>query len=556
MDLGPGGLSSPGPSGFGGGYNATTSSNTGGNGDNQPIVARPDYVVTDSVPNYPRQGIFSKLFNQLSPYVVGYAGAALGGPFAGKNFYDITKEEAEKRQQAEDLVPSAMLSGSQVFSIPGSFQQAYNKQYGIPNTTTTIPTFTGGDNEPIIPMQQMQVAETPTDVNGTISDFDLYMQNLRAAQPNPFMLDPRFAAAEGGVARQAYGLGSLVRKITRPIKKILKSDVGKAALLYGLGTYLGGTTAFGGSGKSSFFQRFKDPKLLKNLRSPQFLTSGKTTSALSTVTPTTGADAVIAPFGRLNLEAATAAAEAVKPTPTLIDKAVTYAIEKPVPTIFGLSSLAALSAAGEEDESLDGITSREDDSGLKELIARYPELRFQVQKPYQLAANGGRMGYEEGGNINPADLPMSREGLPTYEDIETGEEVEYPYKNKEMSSAPDIDAELFQMYLDAIGSGKIPRSTTFDQYKELMGETASMSPKRTMANEGGLMSLGGNEMDLRGGGFVPLGAREKADDVPARLSKNEFVFTADAVKAAGGGDVDRGADLMYKTMKNLESRVG
>jgi hypothetical protein len=558
MDLGPGGLSSPGPSGFGGGYNATTSSNTGGGsgGDNQPIVARPDYVVTDSVPNYPRQGIFSKLFNQLSPYVVGYAGAALGGPFAGKNFYDITKEEAEKRQQAEDLVPSAMLSGSQVFSIPGSFQQAYNKQYGIPNTTTTIPTFTGGDNQPIIPMQQMQVAETPTDVNGTISDFDLYMQNLRAAQPNPFMLDSRFAAAQGGVARQAYGLGSLVRKITRPIKKILKSDVGKAALLYGLGTYLGGTTAFGGSGKLSAFQRFKDPKLLKNLISPQFLTSGETTSALSTVTPTTGADAITAPFGRLNLEAATAAAEAAKPTPTLIDKAVTYAKEKPVPTIFGLSSLAALSAAGEEDESLDGITSREDDSGLKELIARYPELRFQVQPQYQLAANGGRMGYEEGGNINPADLPMSREGLPTYEDIETGEEVEYPYKNKEMSSAPDIDAELFQMYLDAIGSGKIPRSTTFDQYKELMGETASMGPERTMANEGGLMSLGGNEMDLRGGGFVPLGAREKADDVPARLSKNEFVFTADAVKAAGGGDVDRGANLMYKTMKNLESRVG
>jgi hypothetical protein len=61
----------------------------------------------------------------------------------------------------------------------------------------------------------------------------MYIQNLRTAQPNPFMLDPRFAAAQGGVARQAYGLGSLVRKITRPIKKILKSDVGKAALLYG-----------------------------------------------------------------------------------------------------------------------------------------------------------------------------------------------------------------------------------------------------------------------------------------------------------------------------------
>jgi len=73
--------------------------------------------------------------------------------------------------------------------------------------------------------------------------------------------------------------------------------------------------------------------------------------------------------------------------------------------------------------------------------------------------------------------------------------------------------------------------------------------------EGGIMDLGGMEMDLRGGGFVPLGAKEKADDVPARLSKNEFVFTADAVRAAGGGSVDKGADLMYKTMKQLEDRV-
>jgi len=79
---------------------------------------------------------------------------------------------------------------------------------------------------------------------------------------------------------------------------------------------------------------------------------------------------------------------------------------------------------------------------------------------------------------------------------------------------------------------------------------------RIGAQEGGLMSLGGMEMDLRGGGFVPIGAQEKADDVPARLSKNEFVFTADAVRAAGDGNVDKGADKMYKTMKQLESRVG
>ena len=40
---------------------------------------------------------------------------------------------------------------------------------------------------------------------------------------------------------------------------------------------------------------------------------------------------------------------------------------------------------------------------------------------------------------------------------------------------------------------------------------------------------------------MPYGAKEKADDVPARLSKNEFVFTADAVRAAGGGSVQKGA---------------
>jgi len=65
----------------------------------------------------------------------------------------------------------------------------------------------------------------------------------------------------------------------------------------------------------------------------------------------------------------------------------------------------------------------------------------------------------------------------------------------------------------------------------------------------------GMELDLRGGGFIPIGKAEKADDVPARVSKNEFVFTADAVKAAGGGSVNQGAKRMYDTMKRLESQV-
>jgi len=85
-------------------------------------------------------------------------------------------------------------------------------------------------------------------------------------------------------------------------------------------------------------------------------------------------------------------------------------------------------------------------------------------------------------------------------------------------------------------------------------------PYEESAANGGLIGLarGGMpqiEMDYRGGGFIPVGAKERADDVPARLSKNEFVMTADAVRAAGGGSVNKGAQRMYDLMNNLEARA-
>jgi hypothetical protein len=70
-------------------------------------------------------------------------------------------------------------------------------------------------------------------------------------------------------------------------------------------------------------------------------------------------------------------------------------------------------------------------------------------------------------------------------------------------------------------------------------------------NQGGV-----SELDLRAkGGYIPVGIKEKADDVPAMLSKNEFVFTADAVRGAGNGSVNKGAQKMYKLMKSLEKKV-
>ena len=135
-----------------------------------------------------------------------------------------------------------------------------------------------------------------------------------------------------------------------------------------------------------------------------------------------------------------------------------------------------------------------------------------------------------------------------------------------MAQVVDMDI-LKQMFLEALDKGEIPPGTDFDTYKDMM----MMLMSKRNANKGGLMrtnfalgtrptaqesGLGGLpiEADMRyTGGFMPYGAKERADDVPARLSKNEFVFTADAVRAAGGGDVNTGARRMYNTMKQLES---
>jgi hypothetical protein len=112
-------------------------------------------------------------------------------------------------------------------------------------------------------------------------------------------------------------------------------------------------------------------------------------------------------------------------------------------------------------------------------------------------------------------------------------------------------------FTGSVGGNIDPRAYT-DPYGVLFSafkaEGGSMKDepvaKRTMP----LLDMGGQEMDLRAeGGFVPIGRMEKADDVPARLSKNEFVFTADAVRNAGDGDVDKGAEVMYNMMKNLEA---
>ena len=136
----------------------------------------------------------------------------------------------------------------------------------------------------------------------------------------------------------------------------------------------------------------------------------------------------------------------------------------------------------------------------------------------QSAANGGRIGYNQGNAVvdettTQMILDMNKRGM----DVET------------ISSMTQTDANTVNAILSA-GNQK---------------------------SEGGIMDLGGMEKDYRNtGGFVDIGAKEKADDVPARLSVNEFVMTADAVRGMGDGDIDLGAKRMENLMGAMENKRG
>ena len=103
------------------------------------------------------------------------------------------------------------------------------------------------------------------------------------------------------------------------------------------------------------------------------------------------------------------------------------------------------------------------------------------------------------------------------------------------------------------------------RYKQLLPDEMEQMQEYLQSNmpvdaaQGGIMNRNllntGMDKDMRSGGFVPEGTKEKADDVPARLSKNEFVMTADAVRAAGGGSVNKGAQRMYNIMNQLEAKA-
>jgi hypothetical protein len=169
---------------------------------------------------------------------------------------------------------------------------------------------------------------------------------------------------------------------------------------------------------------------------------------------------------------------------------------------------------------------------------------------------GGRVGFEFGGI--PAAVESVEEKPKEFlvdklkVTVQPGQSEQMAIMNAMMNDIDEVmpedrKMEFYKLYLPQLrASGEISEN----EYEGLMGELFGEGKA-----EGGIMDLGGREMDMRTGGFIPIGKKERADDVPARLSKNEFVMTADAVRAAGGGSVNEGARRMYNLMNNLEAKV-
>ena len=358
-----------------------------------------------------------------------------------------------------------------------------------------------------------------------------------------------------GTGIKSYFLKKVFRKAKKAVKKVVKSPVGKAAILGALTFGIPGTQ-FGGLAGGKGLAGLKGKLFGKAISMGGNL--GRGTGLISKTPGLFGKLGLTKGGGSLGL--------------TGLGK---------IAGITGLSGLAGLAAAGEADEE-DEIDLSKLDRGegldIADIVKRAKlqdsEFRFLPGAEFTdaYAAEGGRIGKQEGGEIDKSKMIKDMLDRGADDDLiksitkasqEEIDSVKNTQRQDKAEGGPiNLGMDLYLITKQAFEKDGYSPGDAHEKALDASGmrEYFDKLPKekdggRIGKQEGGLMNLGGMEMDLRGGGFVPLGAKEKADDVPARLSKNEFVMTADAVRAAGGGSVDKGADKMYNLMKDLESRV-
>ena len=368
---------------------------------------------------------------------------------------------------------------------------------------------------------------------------------------------PRDKALLGGIKRA-------VKKVTGGVKDIVSSDIGKAALIGAAAFGIPGTSIGGIFGRSSFM-----------------VTAG-------------GAPGIFGIGGVKNLFTANVAKDTVAK-----EAAKKIGLKETLGIMAGGSLLGTL-AAGVEAGDQEAIEATRNVDALKTYLRQgYRNLKSFVKEDGSEDAEAleaqvnkdvseytaGAGGYAEGGRIGFADGPVLPPDPtqpvnpfgPKPGDFGIEEDIE-------IKMASDINNEriLERLYEDFLDLGFSPEDAAkaardaFDRMSKKI-----MEPTRGVAALGGRMSYalgdtasenamqaagieglpvrqnpkGVKELDLREtGGFIPpVGIKEKEDDIPAMLSNNEFVFTADAVRGMGEGDVNKGAERMYNMMKTLEA---
>jgi hypothetical protein len=404
--------------------------------------------------------------------------------------------------------------------------------------------------------------------------------------------------------RQRYGLGSFIKKAARKVKKVFKSPIGKLAAL-GAGAYFapmmwGQGAGFGGWGKGIGALRNKmfgaGLGTMRGAGPLHAVTGGAKGKGLwgglkkfglgKAAFLGAGAAGVAAPF-LMGGEDEDEVIDDWSVTPSSISKIRQMARDRDPSLAFLPPAESVMSGYyGSKDGGIVGLANGGNPAEaqaeqmlrmeyqkyrnqggtmsyqqfkmavLQQAQGQGPMAQGQPQMAQpQMAAYGGRAGYQGGELVEDASMV---EATPAGMMEENVEEVQGEPTREQLEA---LAMEIFQLRLEELDEEQlmVVYQAAMEQQPEAMAmqEDIQFDPQMAqpqMAAEGGLMSLGGMEKDYRQeGGFVPLGGEEKADDVPARLSKNEFVFTADAVRAAGGGDIDQGAEVMENVMNNLES---
>jgi hypothetical protein len=361
--------------------------------------------------------------------------------------------------------------------------------------------------------------------------FKQLMEEQSSSQGGIMDMVPREQALFGG--RVNYGLGSsfkkAVKKVTGAVKDVVKSDLGKAALTAAAMYYAPGFGIKAQGGFAPFLQNAK-------IGAGNFL-FGMPGDMGGRVAGT----GILSKIGGMLPQ-------------TFGGKAA-----------LGITALGGLTgylaSQGMDEQEIEEVKSRPE--ALKGYLGQYysnlnpTASAEQVQNfvTSQLGeyayATGGRVKYAKGTDRDQQTMelkdvdPNLRAGPDWY--IKRIEALMYEY-DMDYDTAAEIafdSDKYFELMPDGLAKGGRPGYA--------MGNTAQMAagieglPFRQ--NQAGV-----GEVDLRDtGGFIPpVGVKEKADDIPAMLSNNEFVFTADAVRGMGEGNVNVGAQRMYDMMKKLE----